>query len=119
MVFEVMILLDEDIRKPLAIYAASIGAPVKSMKYNKVNKKLTLYFEIKPTPAQIADLKSKYNDFNKAKKFENIGNFDQFMIDLTPAQAEAYIDANVTNLAEANEFLKRLTKAVLFLYDKL
>ena len=38
-----------------------------------------------------------------------------FIQDLTPTQVETYIDNNVTDLASAKEFLKKLSKVVLYL----
>ena len=38
--------------------------------------------------------------------------------DLTSEQIDAYIDGNVTNLASATVFLKKLSRAVLFLLQR-
>jgi len=38
-----------------------------------------------------------------------------FIAGLTPTQVDNYIDNNVTNLVEAREFLKKLSKVVLLL----
>ena len=37
--------------------------------------------------------------------------------DMTPAEVDAYIDANVTDLPSAREFLKRQARVILYLFS--
>jgi len=77
----------------------------------------------KPVECEIAD------DFTEEekqlleaifKKQWDIDEYDTVKIrTFTSQQIEAYIDNNVKDLASAKEFLKVLSKAILFLYKRL
>ena len=50
------------------------------------------------------------------KQIEALGNIKlSFLNKLTPEKIDQYIDNNITNLASAKEFLKKLSKIVLYL----
>ena len=112
------IYMAEDIRLSLTLYARSIGVEIESMKYNNPSKTLTLYFTTPPTPSQRQQLLDAVPVLTNQEVFKDVDKYDTMLMNTTPAQVEQYVDNNVTDLASAKLFLKRLGKAVLFLYHK-
>ena len=68
-------------------------------------------------PLTAAELKEVYKvlgRFDLLPAYENVVKW----ADLTPTQIDTYIDTNVTDLASARIFLKKLSRATLFLLQR-
>jgi hypothetical protein len=72
-----------------------------------------------PAGLDEATARTMVADAVKAWRLRGIDSFDASHIkDLTLAQLNAYIDANVTDLASARAFLKKLATLVLYLFKR-
>ena len=111
--------IDREILNLLRIYAESIGVNIKVIAYSHITKTATLTFIDTPTEIQKQQIRDQIPTLIQEYKLEGIDDFDSLLSTVTPVQIDTYIDNNVTNLAEAKVFLKRLSRAVLFLYKKL
>lgn len=108
-----------DIREKLTEYIQSIGLHVESMGYNKQSGVIKLVFTNPPTEQQMIQIRVQIPVLEKMISLEGVELYDSILSNVTPDMIDNYIDNNVVNLPSVKQYLKRLSKAVLFLYDKL
>ena len=108
-----------DIRSKLYEYVKTIGLNIEVIRYNKQSGIIKLIFTTPPTEQQITQIRSQVPILEKEVALEGIELYDTILTNITPNMIDAYIDNNVIDLASAKQYLKRLSKAVSFLYKKL
>ena len=108
-----------DIRSKLYEYVKTIGLNIEVIRYNKQSGIIKAVFTIPPSEQQITQIRSHIPILEKQVSLEGVETYDDILTTLTPATLDNYIDTHVTDLTSAKTYLKRLSKAVLFLYKKL
>lgn len=66
------------------------------------------------TDPTILKVKQAINRHDLLPTYENMVNW----LTLTPSQLDAYIDSNITDLVSARTYLKKLSRATLFLLQR-
>ena len=95
----------------------AIGNPIT---IDETKEGTELEFEIEPTQSQLSVIKEIVKGNRDTDSLKNsIQNRESFktstLYGMTQAQLESYIDTNVTTLANAKTYLKKLSAVVLYL----
>jgi hypothetical protein len=92
---------------------------VKMVSYNPMTQTATIQSDPEPTDEQATQIISNIPIIRKNYRLQGIDKFDNIISDLSTSQIDTYIDKNITNLDSTKTYLKRLSRAVLFLYERL
>ena len=108
-----------EFRDDIYKHITNLGIKVSSMEYRKDSGVLIIN-SIEDVPIDhVESVKLFSNSLNKTYVIRDMDNYGVDKAFLDDSSIEKYIDSNVTDLISAKAYLKRLSKAVLFLYKRL
>ena len=96
-----------------------VGLPISHIERDPINKGAELFFSRALTPKEQTDAESVVVAALKNYHLRGIAGFDPARLkDMTLMQLNTYIDANVTDLASAKAFLKKLSALILYIINR-